>query len=454
MIFGKNFNHSAFRLYHSIRGWNTCKNLRDLEISQWGSVSEIRQLQWTKLKNIIKHAYLNVPYYTQIFNNLGLVPESINTFEDFNKLPLLTKDDIEQNFGSIVASNYCQKDLIKNSTGGSTGRNLTFFIDRKRSGFRSAVTLRGNKLAGLDIGVKHAYLWGSPFDLSLQKKLINKAYNKIIGCDLFLSSYDLSEESMFLYAKQIQNYNPYIIIGYPSPLYFFAKFLEKNNIKLVNPKSIITSAEVLYDYQRELIEGVFGCKIFNRYGSREFNIIAQECSEHSGLHINSEHVYVECVGKNGMPSLPEELGELIITDLDNYAMPFIRYKIGDMGVLSDDKCKCGRGLPILKHIDGRTFDVIKGTNGKSLGGTFWTLLFRNTCEGIKQFQIIQETYNKINISIVIDSLFKVEYIDLLTNRIHHFIGEDMVITFKIVNEIKPTSSGKFRFVISKVDSAR
>ena len=260
-----NIKCSIFKLYQLGRGSKLFRHLHELEKTQWLSTEEIKRIQWGKLKRLLDYVYHNVPYYKRIFNDLKLTPADINTPEDFRKLPLLTKDDIDKNISNIISERYSKNDLVENSTGGSTGRNLRFFNDRKRADIRAGVALRGDRWAGLDIGVKHAYLWGSPFDMAMQDKLRDKIFNKMVGCGLFLSSYNLSEGNMFIYAKQLLQYKPKVIIGYSSPLYLFATFLEKNKIKGINPKSVISSAEVLYDYQRELIESVFGCKVFNRY---------------------------------------------------------------------------------------------------------------------------------------------------------------------------------------------
>ena len=442
--------HVIYQMVQIYKRRDTLRQLKELERTQWLPTDEIKKIQWIKLKKLLEYAYINVPYYQQVFKTLNMTPKDITIPDDFRKLPLLDKEDIRSNISDIVSSSCEKKDLIKDSTGGSTGINLRFFYDTKSIAHRSAVALRSDSLAGLDIGDKHVKLWGSPFDISRQNSLKGKI-SKLISRSLYLSSYDLSEDTMYKYTKKLLQYKPKVIIGYSSSLYLFAKFLEENKIKGISPKSIISSAEVLYDYQRELIESVFGCKVFNRYGCREFSTIAQECSEHSGMHINAEHVYVECL-KEGEPAALGETGELIITDLDNYGMPFIRYKIGDVGVLSDRICNCGRGLPIIETIEGRTFDIIVGTNGRYFDGHFFSILLRTAVDGIKQFQVVQESKNEINIRIVVDKIFRTKYIDTLTSKIHEYCGEDMQVNFKILEAIPLTKSGKFRFVISKVAS--
>ena len=449
MLYSALAKYVIYPILEICRRKGTIRHFKELEKTQWLSVDEIKKIQWKKLKNLLEYAYVNVPFYHRVSKALNMTPKDITTPDRFRELPLLDKEEITSNINYIVSSNYKIKDLVPNSTGGSTGINLNFFNDRKNSGFVSAIVLRNDRWARLEIGDKNARIWGSPFDISLQDHLKSKIYKKLFRT-LFLSSYNLSEEDMFVYVRKLRLYKPKVIIGYSSSLYHFAKFLEKNGIKGINPKSIISSAEVLYDHQRELIESVFQCRVFNRYGCREFSTIAQECPQHSGMHINAEHVYVECLKRNGEPASHGERGELVITNLDNYGMPFIRYRIGDIGILSDRKCNCGRGLPILENIEGRTFDIVVGTNGRAVGGTFWTILLRTAIEGIKQFQVIQESMSEISIKVVLGESFEEGQMDTLINKIREYLGEDVKVNFRIVDKISPTKSGKFRFVISKV----
>ena len=449
MLYSKLAKYVIYPITQVCTRKDTLRHYRELEKSQWLSVDEIRRIQWGKLKDLLEYAYTNVPFYRRVFGALNMTPKDITTPDDFRRLPLLDKEDMRNNIGRIVSSSYRKNDLVPNSTGGSTGVNLNFFTDRKNSGYVNAVVLRNDRWAGLELGDKKAFLWGSPFDTALQDSLKSKISKKLFRT-LFMSSYDLSEENMFVYARRLLQYEPKVIVGYPSPLYRFAEFLGENGIKGIKPKSVISSAEVLYDYQRELIESVFQCRIFNRYGCREFSTIAQECPQHSGMHINAEHVYVECLEQNGEPAAPGEKGELVITNLDNYGMPFIRYRIDDVGMLSGRRCNCGRGLPMLEKIEGRTFDVVVGTNGRAVGGTFWTILLRTAIKGIRQFRVVQESVSEINIEAVRDESFEERKIDALVERIHEHLGRDMNVDFQIVDKIPPTESGKYRFVVSKL----
>lgn len=436
--------HIIYPLYHIYTHRNVLKHLKELEQTQWLSTDEIKKIQWTKLKKILEYAYINVPYYHQVFKTLHITPNDIADAADFRKLPILDKEDIRNNLDAFISPNYQKKDLVEHFTGGSTGVTLRFFL-HKNTEQREAVELRSYRWAGLDIGDKHVRLWGNPISSS-HATFKGKIYDLLFR-QLFLSSYNLSDESMHEYARKLVLYKPKVIIGYSSSLYLFAKFLDENKLEGIQPESIISTAEVLYDYQRELIESVFGCKVFNKYGSNEFSLIAQECSDHSGMHIAAEHVYVETVKDDGEPAATGELGELIVTDLDNYAFPFFRYRIGDLGRLSDIRCSCGRGLPLLEKVEGRVWDVIVGANGNRLIGGFYLV---KAIEGIKQFQFIQEEFGELVVKLVIDELFTEKEKQKLLKRIYETLGKNLKVYIQIVNDIPVSKSGKRGFVISKL----
>jgi phenylacetate-CoA ligase len=262
-----------------------------------------------------------------------------------------------------------------------------------------------------------------------------------------LSSYDMTEENMLEYRNKINKHRPQLITGYGSALYLFSSFLKEKKLDIYTPKGIISSAETLYEHQRERIESVFGCKVFNRYGCREVGNIAQECSEQSGLHMNSEHILVEVLDEDGLPCEPGKTGEIVVTDLDNYAFPFIRYRIEDIGTLSSIACPCGRGLPMLEKVEGRIWDIIVGTNGNRLVGTFWLI---EGIKGVKRFQIIQERFGELLVKLVVNSSFTQREKQILVDRVHRKCGQDMKIEIQIVDKIPLTKSGKHRFIISKV----
>lgn len=194
---------------------------------------------------------------------------------------------------------------------------------------------------------------------------------------------------------------------------------------------------------------MFLCPVYNRYGCREFGDIAHECDQREGLHISTDRVLVEILDENLKAVRNEKSGELVITDLDNYGMPIIRYRIGDMASFKDEMCSCGRSLPLLKQVEGRTLDIIKAPNGNRLGGTFWTILFKSR-PGIKSFQVIQKDLNGITVKYVKDDGDKNIDFPYFQKRIQEMCSEDFNIDFEKVPSIPKTSAGKTRFIVSKL----
>jgi phenylacetate-CoA ligase len=387
LIFLRKF---IYNIYEKILKNKDLDGLEELRKTQWFSEEKIKEFQWRRLENLLKHSYESVPYYKDIFNNLNIDIKNSITIEEFQKIPLLDKEIMTKNRTQLLSTRYRASDYIVDTTSGSTGKKLIFYLEKKQRRddyFRYAAFWRCMEWVDVDIYDKSAKLWGSLVDLTAPKKIKNRL-KKFIFPTLLLSSYNLTPEMMASYAKKIIRYKPKVIIGYSSALYLFAKYLEEKQIEIRGIKGVISSAETLYQHQRDIIESVFKCKVFNRYGSREFDTIAHECMEHKGLHISAENVFVEILDTAGNPCKPGTRGRIVITDLDNYVFPFIRYEIGDIGILSDRKCGCGRGLPLIEAIEGRTWDVIVGANGNQLIGSFWNFLIGQMTEVIHSDQPI------------------------------------------------------------------
>ena len=324
----------------------------------------IRSIQEKKFLKFIDHAKNNVPYFKEKLDNIyGL--------SDIHKIDFLTKENIRKYNSDIKANNLRSNRFISNATSGSTGESLYFYTDAEDY-YRTATTIRGDSWAGLKFGAKAIHLWGAERDIDHNKSFYLRFKHRYIVKNKMLSTYHMSDNDLFEYITIYNKYRPRVIISYPTPLFRLAQFIEQHNIEIFKPKGIITSAETLFPFQREKIEEVFQSKIFNRYGCREVGHIAAECEVHKGLHIHADRFILEIINSKGETCSTGELGEIVITDLDNYVFPFIRYKIGDLGVLSQRTCSCGRKLPLLEKVEGRIFDLIVGTNGNMVGGTFWT----------------------------------------------------------------------------------
>jgi len=438
----------VFPLYHELKKDGLWKIISGYDESQWYSLNQLMSQQQKKLEELLLHAKKDVPYYRRVFRDYGLTAKELCTYSNFKKLPYLTKDIINKNKDSIVASHVKKRDLVTNSTSGSTGENLYFFQDRKCMLARQSVVWRNQAWVNCLYADKQASLWGAPFDLKKSQSMKGKLH-ALFTREISLSSYELSEQSMEKYEKILNKYKPKLLVSYPSPLNTFAEFLLANKKTIPSIKSIITSAETLYEWQRSTIEKAFDCPVFDRYGCREFGSIAHECEKHEGYHLNVERFFLEILDDRGKPVTDEESGEIVITDLDNYGFPFIRYKIGDIATQSSRSCSCGRGLPMLERIEGRTFDIIKAPNGNRIAGTFWTLALR-TFPGIKNFQVEQILINKIILRIVTEHDYSMQTEEKITKLIHDKCGYEMEIKIIYVGRIPLTKSGKRKFVISSL----
>jgi phenylacetate-CoA ligase len=430
-------------------GSSHLKYLKEYEKTQFLSLSRLRELQWGRLKVLLEHAYSNVPLYRKSFEEIGIHPGDIKGFEEFENIPILTKEAIQNFKEEMVARNVDKKDLIPNMTGGSTGKPLHFYVDKKRMEMRKASTIRHNRWAGWDMGDKFAAFWGSRSDFDIFQSIKAKARNLLLDRCLILDTSSLTEESMMAFAKKLKEEKPKIYLAYANSMYMFAEFVSQNRIDGLRPKAIVTSAEVLHEHERALIEEVFDCRIFNRYGCRETSVIASECNEHNGMHINAECIYLE-IEKNSLGKYGKDEGEIIVTDLLNFGMPLIRYKIEDVGSLSEEPCSCGRGLPLLKSLTGRSTEFILTPEGKYVSGAALTIFLVAKTPGLLQAQFIQESRDKTVMKIVKGADFNQGSMNLLNERVKEFLGNRMKVDYIPVEEIPRETSGKFRFSISKI----
>jgi phenylacetate-CoA ligase len=426
---------------------DTLRKCNFLEKTQWWSLSALEVFQQERLRALVHHAYENVPYYHRQFDTLGLKPQDIQSVSDLKKLPILTKDILRKNFDDLTAQNYSRKNLIRSTSGGSTSEPIQFFIDREWSVWNIAAAYREWGWAGYHVGDKMAYLWGAPHDISQQTKFKRKFFN-FIQNTIWLDSYTLTDDIIAEYVKVLKKFKPRFINAYTSSVYLMALYMLKKGVQEIRPEAILTSCEMLFDYQRDAIENAFGCEVFDYYSGRDTSLQAGECSHHSGYHLAIENAIPEFMKENENVS-PGEMGNIIITDLSNYAMPFIRYEIGDLGVPSDERCSCGRGLPLMKQVAGRIRDTIITKDNRYVTGSFFMDLFMNS-EGIKQFQFIQKTKDSSVLKIVKGEHFSQSELEAIIEKIQKECG-DMNIEIKFEAFIPPTPSGKYRSTISEVE---
>ena len=319
-----------------------------------------------------------------------------NPIEDILLFPVTDKKFYREQSEASLSLEKNKLKYFQSSTSGSTGESFYFYLDQQRLGWGNAAKLRTDAFAGILPSDSRASLWGASFDNKANKGILSK-FRNFLTPFTFLSSYNISEKSFSNYVNILQQKKPKLLISYSTPLMEFAVYCKAHNVKLPFLKAIISSSEQLFDFQKEFVQETFDVKVYNRYGTREFGSIAQECNQQSGLHVNMERLYIEILNDDNSPCADEEKGQLVITDLDNKIMPLIRYKVGDFAAWSKDRsCGCSRGLRKLKFIEGRSFDVIRTPNGHVISGTFWTLLLRNDSKEIYKFQVVQNPCSPVS----------------------------------------------------------
>lgn len=399
------------------------------------------------MKGMLDYAFQKVPYYRNVFVELGITPDDLKTKADLLKIPVLTRELIREYEEQLKAEGINPSRVRKNSTSGSTGNNLRFYSDTGVM-VRPALQKRCYDWMGVDYFDKKMNIWGATWDLKKSKQIIS-SIKKFIKSTLVVSGYKLSDENLMSYYQFMKKHRPVLLISYPSIFYEMA-ILFKNKDFQYFPKALQTGGEKLFPYQRELVEAVFQTSIFDFYGARDMPMIAQECEQHNGMHIMAENVLVEVLDEFGQP-LEEGEGDLVITDLHNKVMPFIRYRIGDRAVITQKQCSCGRGLPLLKEIIGRSFEVIEFPNGNRVGGTFWTILLK-TQPGIKNLQVIQKALYHIQINYVLENKNVTIDFNKFLEKIHEYSGIELRVIFNEVSRIPLTKGGKFRFVIKESEN--
>lgn len=424
------------------------KHLRYLEKSQFRSIDAVREEQWRRLKRLLEHAYENTEYYFEKMKGYGIAPDDITSWDDLHKLPLLTKDDIRANKYRMVAQNIPKDKLIPKKTSGSTGVSLEFYWDEDSSQWKRGCAIRHDRWTGWDIGEKVGAVWGNP---EYKKSWRGYVRNFLLERYTYLDTLKMTPEDIMKFYHQLKRKKPTLLFGHAHSLYLFAKFLEKNGCADIRPKGIISTAMVLHDYERKTAEQVFGCKITNRYGCEEVSLIACECSEHNGLHINMDTLVVEFI-RDGKPVNAGEPGAIIVTDLTNYGMPFIRYKVGDVGIPSDRICSCGCTYPLMESLEGRIADYVVTPDGDYISGISLTENFAMYLPTVKQLQIVQERVDYLVFRVVKGETFTDQHLNDIDQLVKARFGESITYSLEFVDSIQQERSGKYRFCISKIQN--
>lgn len=417
-----------------------------IEKSQYWPKEKLQALQLERLAQLFEHAYAHCPFYRERMNMIGFEPGGTADFAMLAALPRLTKRDVQDHRTEMLATNIPESARVRNQTGGSTGSPLQFYVDKERFGTRMASTHRHDAWAGLHSGDWLAFVWGARLDQLPQQGLWNKLRNEWLYRRIELNTSLISDADWARFIDQCRRKNPRFMIAYAQSAVLVARYFEAHNIRDIHFQSIITTAEVLLPEQRKYVESVLGATVFDRYGCREISVIASECEEHRGMHVNAESILVEIVPD---PNLPASIGKILVTDLLNYSQPLIRYDIGDASSWSPDQaCPCGRGLPLLSPVQGRSTDFLVFAD-RHISGPALTLVVADMAD-VRQVQFVQTGSASVTLRVVAGSNYSESTKHELRRRLHQYLGDSVSMQIEETASVLSEASGKYRFVINEV----
>ncbi len=436
----------VFPLHEALKGHRTLAVHRALEQSQWLSPSEIEALQLTNLRRFLQRIGGTVPYYQQLFRTLDFDPATVSSVADLSALPLLDKPTIRAYSDELTATGAAG--LKRFNTGGSSGEPLVFYLGKERISHDVAAKRRATRWWNVDIGDREIVVWGSPIELGAQDRL-RQLRDWLFRSEL-LPAFDMSKQNMDAFVRHIQKRRPAMLFGYPSSLALLAEHALAGQHRLDNLgiRVAFVTSERLYDHQRQWIEKAFDCPVANGYGGRDAGFIAHQCPAGS-LHISAEDMIVEIVDNAGKVLPAGESGEIVVTHMATSEYPFVRYRTGDVGVLGSEPCSCGRGLPVLASVEGRTTDFVTAADGTVLHGLALIYVLRDLPE-VKSFRIVQETLLHTRVEVVTgDNTNRAALQQAIETPFKQRLGEDVAISIDYVDAITREKSGKYRYVVSK-----
>lgn len=439
-----------FPVQERLKHHDTVRVRREMEQSQYWPAEKLEALRVDRLRALCDHAGRHVPYYRDLFRRLDFQPEKVDSVNALQRLPLLDKATIRTHQQGLKSEQ--ARGLARFNTGGSSGEPLIFFIGKERVAHDVAAKWRATRWWGVDIGDPEIVLWGSPIELGSQDRL--RLLRDALMRTKLLPAFEMSPDRVAGFIREIRAMRPKMLFGYPSAFSHIAQHAEAHGTRLddLGIRVAFVTSEQLYDHQRALIERVFGCPVANGYGGRDAGFIAHQCPA-GGLHLTHEDIIVEIVDAEGHVQGPGQAGEIVVTHLATRDFPFIRYRSGDVGVLDDRPCACGRTLPLLREVRGRTSDFIVARDGTVMHGLALIYIIRDL-PGVRQFKIVQESLDLTRILLVTDDRFDAGRLTGIERDAKARLGEEVTVEVRLVDDIPPEKSGKYRYVVSHVDAAR
>lgn len=426
--------------------WNTYNFIQE---SQWWSKEKLEEYQIEQLQKLLNHTYENVPYYRRVFDERDIKPKDIRSIDDLQKLPYLTKDIIRKEFNNLLAKNMPKSILTSVRTSGSTGTPLVFYQQRGvADSIELAFIWRMWRWSGYQFGDRCVILREeAPDRLEGGKKAWwewNPVYNYLV-----LSPHHMTEENLYKYVERIREFKPKVIQAIPSIIFILSDFMQRHRIvPFSSIKVILCSSETLYPWQREKIENAFDCRIFNFYGQTEHVVLAGPCERRNEYHIFPEYGITEIIGRDDKHVTREgEMGEIVGTGFNNYAMPFIRYKTKDVAVWTNRRCDCGREYRLLKRVEGRLQDFVVSKTGYLIPLTTIPYSFVNN---VRQFQFYQEAPGEVTLRIVRMLTYTEKDSEHILGTLQEEIGCSLKFSIEFVDDIARTKGEKYLYLIQKL----
>lgn len=423
--------------FDGFEGTSVYKREKYLVKTQWMKKRYIEQLQVKRLKSLLKYAYENVPYYNRAFKEASFEPSMFGCLEDLQRVPILKRSAISKNLDELRVKS-CSEELFSWSTSGTTAVPISFYKTKTDLSWGLAAELRAYGWAGYKAGDKLAVVW------RIHEQGLKLQLRNLLKRAKIFDVHTISEKSMEMFAKKMHRFQPKFLRGYAGSTNLFATFLEQNEHFKIQPEAVFTSAQTLRPHYRKNIEKAFNCRVYDCYGTNEVYFVAGQCGEHEGLHVAEENIFLEVVNDNEHVSAGEE-GHILLTNLHSFAMPFIRYDIGDLGKIFPEICSCGRELKLVKPI-GRSYEYFLNSDGSFTFLKDFNTFFEDI--PIRDFQVVQESYDRITIRIAPKPGYNEHHSELISKHIK--LRGPAEIQIELVNSIAPGKSGKIQHVISKV----
>jgi phenylacetate-CoA ligase len=433
-----------FPLHEQLKHHDSVSVRRQMEDVQWWPTERIAAFQLQRLLDLLQDVAVNVPYYRDLFEKLGFDPTSVQSTADLQHLPFLNKAIIRANTDALKHTH--AQGLARFNTGGSSGEPLIFYIGTKRVSHDVAAKWRATRWWGVDIGDPEIVVWGSPIELGKQDS-IKAVRDKLLRTQL-LPAFEMSETKLDQFVATIRAVKPRMLFGYPSALTHIAKHAQNRGVDMTDLgiKVAFVTSERLYDEQRSTISQAFGCKVANGYGGRDAGFIAHECPA-GNMHLTADDILVEIINEAGQVQPAGVAGEIVVTHLSTNDFPFIRYRTGDIGVLGATPCTCGRGLPLLQDIQGRSTDFVVAANGTVMHGLSLIYILRDL-SGVQFFKVVQESRALTRVLLVTDGAFESESVAKIIDGFKRRLGAEVQVVVDLVDNIPAEASGKFRYIIS------